>query len=746
MRNRFLIALFSIFSITACSDDVTLVDLPVPTEIRLTPAAASVTQLERGETLQVVATMIDNRNNPIPDVEILWESSNTNVVSVTRDGLITARSVGTAQVTAISGALRSTINIIVVRESVARVNINLNVPPAGLIIGNSIIATATALSVRGDTITRYGTSWTSSDASVAVVSSAGVITGVSAGTSTITASIDGVSTSTNVRVIALIPTQLIVAPMAISLERGERSEITAKVLDQFGGTMNSVPVTWESSNANVASVSTTGTIVAVGVGSATITAVTGTLRAQTTVFVTREAVSRVVINVEFPSDGFVISSSVTATATAFSVRGDTITRYGTTWTSSAAGIASISSTGIITAVSEGTAVITATIDGVSATTSVRVVAPPAPPARVPTRIEVVPVATQIERGATTTISAVVLDQFGDVVEGSEFAWTSATPNVATVSNEGVVTGVQLGQTEVVVTSGVLVARATIFVVAEAVNSVVVNVALPTGGLLVGNTATSTATALSARGNVITGFAVVWTSSETSVATVSQTGLITAVSEGRTTISATISGVTGGIEVTTQLVPVASVTLATATTTTYVGRTNQVLPTLLSASGNELTAVGRTLTWESSNPAVVNVSDAGVITGVATGTARVSLVVTSHNTTPRVGFIDVQVTQVEVDSVEVVGITNATSTVVLGSTNEYRARAFDEDGAELTAAELDGRTFTWSLSVPVLIVTPGITTTHLNRWYTAVGEGGTVIGATIGGVRGEFEVFVVPPTS
>src|SRR6266851_5093539 len=149
----------------------------------------------------------------------------------------------------------------------------------------------------------------------------------------------------------------------------------------------------------------------------------------------------------------------------------------------------------------------------------------------------------------------------------------------------------------------------------------VTVAPSPGTLPVGSTAQLTATTKDSAGNVLTGRAVTWASSNTVVATVSATGLVTGVAVGSATITATSEGKNGtaAVAVTAPPVPVASVTVAPATV--LVGVTVQLTATTRDAGGNVLT--GRPVTWATSNPAVTTVNSTGLATGVAAGQATIT---------------------------------------------------------------------------------------------------------------------------
>jgi uncharacterized protein YjdB len=148
----------------------------------------------------------------------------------------------------------------------------------------------------------------------------------------------------------------------------------------------------------------------------------------------------------------------------------------------------------------------------------------------------------------------------------------------------------------------------------------VSVALNASSIDPSQTTQATATLRDASGNVLTGRTVTWSSSNTSIATVNSSGLVTAVSPGTAQIRATSGGVTGSAALTVNAPPVASVSV-TLTSPISVGQVTQAAVTLRDAANHVLT--GRTVTWASSNTAVATVSSTGSVTGVAAGTANIT---------------------------------------------------------------------------------------------------------------------------
>jgi len=131
----------------------------------------------------------------------------------------------------------------------------------------------------------------------------------------------------------------------------------------------------------------------------------------------------------------------------------------------------------------------------------------------------------------------------------------------------------------------------------------------------------TATARDSSGNALSGRTVTWASSNTSVATVSASGLVTGKVAGTATITATSEGQNGTSTVTVVHPPVASVSVTPTSATVPVGSTLQLTATPKDATGSPLT--GRTVTWASSNTSVATVSATGLVTGQVAGTAIIT---------------------------------------------------------------------------------------------------------------------------
>jgi uncharacterized protein YjdB len=207
--------------------------------------------------------------------------------------------------------------------------------------------------------------------------------------------------------------------------------------------------------------------------------------------------------------------------------------------------------------------------------------------------------------------------------------------------------------------------------------VAVHVSPTSRDLTVGETAQLTAEPLDARGGVLSGRAVTWSSSRPNVASVSGSGGVAAVSPGSAVITATVEGKSGVAGITVSPAPVASVAVSPSSATLIVGQTIELEAQPRDASGRALS--GRAVTWSSHQPEVAAVTSAGIVAALAPGTATIMASSEGRNGTATV--------TVEAPSVNRVEVTPATATVDEGGSFRLTATVYDSRGNVINGAQV-----------------------------------------------------------
>ena len=171
------------------------------------------------------------------------------------------------------------------------------------------------------------------------------------------------------------------------------------------------------------------------------------------------------------------------------------------------------------------------------------VEPPTPPTPVPTTITISPASAALQSlGETAQLSAEVRDQNGQTMANAAVAWTSSDPSVATAAASGLVTAVANGAATVTATAGSASGTAAV-TVDQVVAAVAVDPAVYTL-MAFGDTVRLNATATDANGHRVEGASYDWTSNDPRVARVDELGLVEAIAEGTTAISADAGDVSG----------------------------------------------------------------------------------------------------------------------------------------------------------------------------------------------------------
>ena len=393
-----------------------------PTGIKLNQTTLA---LETGNTANLIATV-----EPAGAVgSVSWSSSNDGIASVA-DGVVTAKSAGTATITAKISTFSATCTVTVTDPYVKVASVELDKKSLDLVEGDAVQLTAT---VKPDNATDKTVTWKTSDYKVATVSASGEVVAVAEGKATITASAGDATASCEVvvakKVIAVESVTL--DKTAVELFKGETATLTATVKPDDA---TDKTVTWTSDNPAVATVAD-GVVTAVVEGTAKITAKAGDASAVCTVTVKKKEVES--ITLDRSSLALTVGETGTLTAT---VKPDDATDKTVTWTSDNTAVATVAD-GVVTAVAEGTANVTAKAGNVSAVCAVTV---NASVVKV-TEITINEEDFELEVGETKTLTATLKPENAT---DKSITWTSDQPGIASVSADGVVTAVAAGNAKI----------------------------------------------------------------------------------------------------------------------------------------------------------------------------------------------------------------------------------------------------------------------------------------------------------
>ena len=445
-------------------------------------------------------------------------------------------------------------------------------------LGETRQLTAAALDAKGAAV-HVTIAFTSSAPEVATVDGAGVVTAIANGAATITASADGHQASLALTVAQAV-TSVAVAPVVVRAPPGETPLFRASPLDALGSPVaGAATPSWSSSDSAVLTVASSGrgAVPATAASGATARAiatagaVASTTGGTVTVDPAAVYVETLTVTSATPATLTRLGQTLQFAAAAQNPRlGDVTAQAAIAWSSSDATVAAVSATGLVTAVKNGLATITAAANGASASFQVTV-------GQVVATVTVAAAnggtsATLSSLGQTVALSAAAADAKGNPIAGSSFTWQSDAPDVAAVDAAGVVTAVKNGSAQVKARSGGATSAGFGVTVLQKVSFVDVK-----GGadwLDIADKLQLSAVPRDGKGNQVPGApAAVWSTSSAAAATVSASGLVTGVARGAVTLTATVGAVTGTTK--TTVVPKPAIvdwgfaTAATANTVTIV---------------------------------------------------------------------------------------------------------------------------------------------------------------------------------
>lgn len=449
--------------------------------------------------------------------------------------------------------------------------------------------------------------WSTSDSSVATVSSDGTVTAVKNGTATVTAKCGDLSAQTKVTVINPLKA-ITITGTTHSIKKGQTTQLGLTY--DPADTTDSVAATWTSSNTSVATVSKTGLVTALKDGSTTIKATVGNVSSTYDI-----AVKEVKLTEIKMEEKALIHKGDTKALTVEYTPADTTDDKTVAWSSSDSTVASVDNNGIVTAVKPGSAVITAKVGNYQATCAVTVDAP---------LKKIVPEKAIIDMVKKQTANIAYSVVPADTTDSKDVTFTSSDETVAKVNSDGKVTAKKAGQATVTITgANGIKATVTVNVSEIPVNEVVLSAQDEI--IEAGAKKVITAT-LKPENNTDDNQGVTWTTSDEKIAKV--------IVDNEDSHKATIEGVAAGLAVITATaangtkaectvkVPkhITSITLPGAVELTR-GTSTTLNVTITPADTDDDT----TVTWKSSDSDVVKVDEkTGMVYAVKAGNADVTV--------------------------------------------------------------------------------------------------------------------------
>ncbi|MBQ2956414.1 MAG: Ig-like domain-containing protein [Clostridia bacterium] len=591
---------------------VTVIDSDIPDRVEI--GAATLT-LNRYQTHQLTATV-----TPSTAVQrVKWKTSSSSIVKVSSSGLLTARKAGTATITCYSAEDSKVLDKVVVTVKKQDTPKSIHLTPATdvLVVGETLQLNAQQLPA--DACGYF--EWRTSSSSRAKVSDTGLVTARKTGWVTITCRSMQSSSIRATRKILIVsassPHRIDPGVTELTLNPGKTYQLSPEVLPAGKDSR----VRYSTSSSSIVKVSDTGLITARKAGTATIT-------------IKSRANSNVVATVKIKVENLPAPTSlkISASSAVVAKGGElklTAVPYPAgasaqvSWKSSNTSVARVSDSGVVTGRKGGVAVITATSSRnskVKVSYSVTVSDP-----KSPTSIKLNAALITMEIGEERKMQATVNPSTG--VE-TGIKWSTSSSSVARVSSKGVITARKAGTAIITASStynSSIGANVMVTVVSRsAPTSITANVGKT--ALSVGETAQITMTTQPTGASKL----FKYSSSASSVVSVSEDGLLTAKKPGTATITVQ-SSKKSSVKTTLKITVYDATTprtLSLNTTLLYLGEddTTVLVPSITPAN-----AV-KTVSWKSSNKDVVSVSESGKLTAKKPGTATITCTTTKGGLT------------------------------------------------------------------------------------------------------------------
>ena len=674
-----------------------IVVLQQVTEVGLSPATAILTAI--GDTVRHSAEATDANGHVVAGMVFSWSSDVESIAAVDASGLTTSVGNGSVRITASADGVLGTAGV-TVKQQVAAVSVT----PATITLSaleESARLFSEARDANGHLVQGAHITWSSDDVSVAVVDATGVLTAAGNGTTNITAAIDSVRGSAEVTV-EQRATAVDVSPTEDTLfALGDTVRLAAAARDANGHAVLGAQFTWSTDDMSIVTVDQSGLATATGHGGASITASVDSVPGSTAITVDQRVAA---VAVSPPGLAFsAVGDTARFLAAAVDANGHAVPHALFVWSSDNETVITVDQFGLVTAQRNGTGIIGASAEGKEARATVSVEQRVA-------EVRVTPATmTLFAIGDTARIVAESRDANGHPVSGDPL-WSSSDDSVALVDSTGLVIATANGSAVVTASVGAVEGR-TAVTVEQRVTVVTVLPTLTTFTAL-GDTASLAAEGRDANGNPVGGAQPLWFSSDRTVATITEQGLVTTTGNGKADIVALVHTIPGSAEVSVQQ-RVAGVRVYPLQSTLHAyGDTLRLLPEAVDANGH--TVPDAAFQWLSTNAFIATVDMSGLVTALGEGKVSIWASTGDHH-----GRATITVTR---RPAEVIVWPRTRTMVEIGQSVHLFAKAVDPQGQETDAA------FTWSST------DESVASVDTSGLVTARGNGRTLVIASTESLR------------
>ena len=737
---------------------ITLVSLQV------TPSNQSIAL---GTNQQFTATGIFS-DSTVQDLtaQVTWSSSDTGRVTISNvagsNGMANAVAAGAVTISAQAGNVTGSAALTVKPAAVTLVSIGVTPAAPSIAAGTQQQFTATGVfsdSSVQDLTTQV--SWSSSNQSLATISNTAGSKGLasaaalvaSTGSTTITASltISGttVSGSTTLTVTTASLVSVEVTPAAPGIAKGLTQQFKATGIFTDNSKQDlTAYVTWSSSNNTVATIGTNGVATGVGAGTSTVTAAFGGKSASTTLTVTAATLTAIEVSPLNPSIALGNSQQFTAIGRFTDNTTQNLTTA-VTWSSSAAGVATISNAtgfnGLATSAASGPTTITATLSGVSGSTLLTVTNATLVLIDVEPALPTLPAGVPQQFTATGTFSDGTTEDLTTAVTWSSSDAAAATISNAAGSNGLLVTGTAGTTATITATFGAVSGSTVLSVTTATLQSIEVDPA--DTSIPQGLPQQLTATGIYSDNSVVDLTQVVtWSSSAATVATVSNdpasAGLAASLAPGTATITATLGTVSGTTTLTVTQAKLVSIAITPASANIAIGTTLQFVAT--GTYDNHTTQdITQSVTWTSAVATVASISNVNTQKGLATAVGVGSTGISAALGSVVSPSVPLAVTNAVLQSIT---ITPANATIAIKTSQQFVATGNFDNGTTQALT----RQVTWrSANTAVATISNATSTKGVATGANLAASSSTTISAilAIAGktVTGSTSLTVTPAT-